>query len=116
MFLFLELIEMNFSQIFLIFLLGLTLVSTKTIKPNSKDVKDLTFEQVLEAIRENPNMTEREKFDLELNLTRAFYSEQAKKKEHQRKKQQALLGKKKEEAIYRKQQSKKTPTGNTMLL
>ena len=91
---------MSTLHLFLILILGTSLVWTKSHKLNKKK-SQLRYETVLEAIRANQKLSNREKYDLELNLSKAFQVDQAKKKEEQRKKLEALE-RKKEEEIYRK--------------
>ena len=89
---------MNSLHLFLILILGTSLVWSHKL---NKKKSQLRYETVLEAIRANQKLSNREKYDLELNLSKAFQVDQAKKKEEQRQKLEALE-RKKEEEIYRK--------------
>jgi len=89
---------MNYSIVLLAFLaVSSSVVCTKSQKQKGKNANLLRYDEVLDAIRANPKLTNREKYDLEFNLNKALQIEKERKKQEQRKKQEALKRKKQEE-------------------
>jgi hypothetical protein len=88
---------MKYSIVLLAFLAASSVVCTKPQKQTGKNANLLRYDEVLDAIRAHPKLSNREKYDLQLNLNKAFQIEKERKKQEQRKKQEALERKKLEE-------------------